>query len=61
MGRIIILSAMFFIFANECNAQFEQGRSEVSFMGSMGSYSYKEKSRTTSRYEYSTPGPEQKF
>lgn len=53
MGRIIILSAMFFIFANECNAQFEQGRSEVSFMGSMGSYSYKEDATGSYPYSYS--------
>lgn len=42
MKRIIFLSALVLIFASESRAQFEQGRSEISFLGSLGSDSYKQ-------------------
>ncbi len=41
MGRLIILSLISLVFAASCQAQFEQGRSELGLVGSMGSYSNK--------------------
>lgn len=41
MGRLIFLSVFSLVFAANCEAQFEQGRSELGLVGSMGSYSNK--------------------
>ncbi len=42
MKRAVIISALMLFFAGQSRAQFERGRSEVSFLGSMGSYTYKQ-------------------
>ena len=53
MKRAVFFSALMLIFAGQSRAQFEQGRSEISFLGSLGSYSIKETSRGSYNYSYS--------
>ncbi len=53
MGRAIILSAVFLILTGKCDAQFEQGCSEISLMGSMGSYSVEQNSSGPYSYSHS--------